>query len=167
VLEALFKAEKSVDPEVRHRSKLTLRLSFLRVEMGRGAPKHGLTFKSKVLTINKKLRTRPMIAEVEAGGVAAETGVAPDDLVMSVNGVTFLDEDSVGQLRSYLNSRKPGSMIEMILERKVEGRETEVQASFRLPGSEKVEMEMSDDEEADFQRWRSRMEELLEARSDQ
>ena len=165
-IDALLAAESHTDPEIQMRATLTMWLIYLRIEAGKGAPKHGISFKSKLMSIQKKLRVCPMVADIENGSVAGKSNLQKGDIILGINGTRFDGEDGTTELTKFLNQQREGSVLSIEFYRKTDGGRETSTTTFTLGEASKVEILPHDKEIEVFRLWLSRLRSEKEAPSE-
>jgi C-terminal processing protease CtpA/Prc len=154
VIRGLFQAEGSEDPEVSWRAAMTLELVFLRLEKGDGAPQTGLEIKSKIVTLNLKIGTRPMAGDVKEGSAAEEGGLEKGDLILKVNGVAFEGEDGTAQLTEIFNDQVEGAELVIKYSRHGEDGRSEGEATLVLGKPQLMPRDLSSHRQ-EFNNWKT------------
>ncbi|MGB0992631.1 MAG: PDZ domain-containing protein [Akkermansiaceae bacterium] len=155
VILALLRAEKHTDPEIRARASTTLQYVFLRLEIGKGAPEHGLTFKSKLVTVQKKIRTRPMIDTIKKGSASSKSDLEKGDIILSINDQPFNGEDGTKLLLTFLNKQPEGAELKVAFARKVDGKKVIKKTTFHLGKADK-DINFTAKEETAYKLWKAR-----------
>lgn len=120
VINRLLEAEGSNDPEISHRAHSALHLVFLRLEKGRGAPDPGFVIKSKLINIDGKLATRPLVDDIREESQATKSGLQKGDLILAVEGQAFDGEDASSDLKAFLRQQTGGVRLKVEYSRKGE-----------------------------------------------
>lgn len=155
MIRGLLQAEESEDPEVSWRATTTLERVFLRLEKGYGAPQTGMTIKSKIVTLNLKIGTRPMVGEVKEGSAAEVGGLEKGDLILTVNGVAFEGEDGTAQLMGILNDQNEGAELVIKYSRRGDEGRSEGDATLVLGKPQPMPRDLSSHRQ-EFNNWKKR-----------
>ena len=155
VIDCLLVAEENIDPEIARRASGVLEQIFLRLEKGIGAPQTGLILKSKIVTLNKKLATRALVAGVEEGTAAAGSTLKKGDIILSVDGVLCDGEDGAAKLMEVLHKQTSDTQLLIRYARHSKNGSEEAETNLVL-GTGKPIPKNFDGHRLDFDFWKSK-----------